>query len=297
MKTLLLPLTILALVPLAVAQTNLVKNADFEGKTAIPWTWTSTSTHVARIEGFDVTGKAKSKAFACTPYTTRLPLKQNVITVANQHYRFRMDVASLWPALASRQGDAGRFRVLLGSQVLLTYSFGAVTSSKPLLRAHLQAAFKAISSGKQPLTIEIYRIYGGLYGRTPRCYVDNVVLEMDPRPNATKYGTGCGPLFSASMLNSSLPYTLMQTVSAPAKPSIGIMVMGTKRLSLTLPGTTCKLFTNLIILTPYAFDSSGLWSSKIPLPSKFKGPVNVQHVIFTKVKTWKILTTDAYAIQ
>ena len=184
----------LLLAGLASGQTNLVQNADFEANSLSPWSHDGNATHNAFVETYDIDGdNTPTKCIACTPYTTTFTVKQgSVQVVQGATYLFRMNLASFWPNpnRAPSQSDAGRFTVTLGTQQVYYVSLGPVYASAPTIRRSVAVSFQANTTGTVDLAIAMHRVYNGLYGRTPRCYVDDVELRMVP--TAKPYGTACG---------------------------------------------------------------------------------------------------------
>ena len=99
------------------------------------------------------------------------------------------------------------------------------------------------------------------------------------------------------MSHASKPYVLDQSIYVATKPSVGLMLLGSKRLLVNIRGTKCTLFTDALVVLPYTPDRNGIWTSKISLPPTFRGPVNLQHVIFTGGPSWQVKATDAYEIR
>ena len=96
---------------------------------------------------------------------------------------------------------------------------------------------------------------------------------------ATPYGIGCGPLLiGAPTFKNELELQL--TKAAPL--AFGQLIIGLKPLSIRIPGVSCYLNTDILLLLPFMTNSAGQATHVLPVPPSLKLIFNLQDVLFQK---------------
>jgi hypothetical protein len=110
--------------------------------------------------------------------TSLLNLEQKVNLTAGVQYSFHADLAMVPHAY---NADGGTLTVYIGAALLISYSFGYVSSLTQIKYATLSTNYMPAASGPQTLSIHFSRGYGE-DGSTPSDYIDNISLQAPAAP-------------------------------------------------------------------------------------------------------------------
>jgi hypothetical protein len=93
-------------------------------------------------------------------------------------------------------------------------------------------------------------------------------VRFTPAPHAAigSIGEGCGPRLSGSVAPSGQDYALDLRLSNAAPLMPGLLVVGTRRVEIGLPGIQCPLLTDVVVSVPFSVDASGTASWKLNFP-------------------------------
>lgn len=92
------------------------------------------------------------------------------------------------------------------------------------------------------------------------------MLALSPLPCAVKaYGAACGAGLQASASQSFTPF-LHVVLEDSSQPPAGWVFAGAQQLSVQIPGTDCRLYTEPLLLLPVALDANGRAVLDLPLP-------------------------------
>ena len=105
---------------------------------------------------------------------------------------------------------------------------------------------------------------------------------------ASPYGKSCAPVLDgAPTFKNKLELKL--TKAAPS--TFGILIIGVKPLSIPIPGTTCYLNTDILILLPFTTNNLGEATHTLPIPSGLKLTFNLQDILFQKQGNRFVITS------
>lgn len=93
-------------------------------------------------------------------------------------------------------------------------------------------------------------------------------IRFTPAPTAAigSIGDGCGPRLSGSVAASGQDYALDLRLTNATPLAPGLLVVGTKRVAIELPGIQCPLLTDVIVSVPFGVDAAGIASWKLAFP-------------------------------
>ena len=233
---------------------SFVTNGDFsQGLTG--WTQTGWADQ-PRVESFDTNGLGASAAFGCNPGNNQTPtlmLEQQIIVVPGVPLEYYIDVAC---SASGFNNDGGQVELRLAGRSMGAHAFGMV-SAAGVYRTVICGRHVATASGMQPLQIVISRTFAGLFGRTPRVYVDNMSLDLAPGP--TFCMTGDRKLGSTVSLDVGGDAGARFVVFvAPQRLASGIVLGGIGTWWLE-PTTTVQLLAGTL-------DNMGAFTTTFPLP-------------------------------
>lgn len=92
----------------------------------------------------------------------------------------------------------------------------------------------------------------------------------------TDYGSSCGPRLTGQerIVGARREVTLAVTHAAALAP--GVLAVGTQRLSLRIPGTSCFVLTNPLLVLPFGTDAHGNGAVTAGIPASFHFAANLQ---------------------
>jgi hypothetical protein len=111
----------------------------------------------------------------------------------------------------------------------------------------------------------------------------------------SSYGSWCGPYLTGSdaMSGQTREFTLQLGGATPG--AAGLLLLGTQRLSLPLPGTVCLLQTDPLVVIPFAVDGNGFATTKLGAPLGLPLAVNLQDVLITQALS--VTSTNGVALR
>jgi hypothetical protein len=262
-------LTVIAvLLAAALPGQNVVKNGDFETGFA-PWK-VSGFMITPKVESFNVTGAGATKAFGWTPSTSAASIEQDITSATSPSsvYELVVDIAVEYPASLALSGPqvSVAVRGFTGGGITLQ-GFRAPPGSKgDVLRRRLTISdVLALTTTKRSVSITVTNYVKGVFGRTPRVYIDNVVVRARRHP----FIGIIGPLTVAGPI----------TMKVKGTPGVNGVVWLSSRLlarPIKIPGLAGELLIDPAVGVPAlagVFDSvSGLLSFQFKnLPPSIAG--------------------------
>ena len=244
------------------AQSNVVKNGDFE--TAMIG-WTESGIGVAPgIQKVDVTGLGASNAFTINPggkvyAPPHAPyvLTQSIIAIPGVEYEFSADVF-VFATANNAQGPMVEVKIGGVSVFKFQRWLGSIKTGS--YREKIAGRFSQLKAGKYDLTIEIQRPKYTANTGTPRISIDDIKLAISAKPSVFIAGD--------RLLGSTW------TLNAEGTPGSAVGVFIAPKLfptSISVPGFRGKFELHLgsmAFLLAGALDAkTGMFSVKLPVPN------------------------------
>lgn len=107
----------------------------------------------------------------------------------------------------------------------------------------------------------------------------SVVFTPGAFCDMVSYGPSCGPGLSGSDSEDGQTRQLTLQVGDAPVSSPGVLVFGTNRLNLMIPGTNCFLLTDIVVSLPAGTDASGLVRKVLSVPFGPQLQANVQAIV------------------
>lgn len=178
------------------------------------------------------------------------------------------------------QGKAGGYaRVDIGGdgtyEVASTWGASVRTQS---------VATKIPASGVLAIRIEIYG-YAAATDATQPAYgvFANATYGYPPRTTATftRYGTSCGPTTAGVVVDKAVTHEFSVELSGATRSAPGVLLIGSQRYNLAIPGTSCRLHSDAILTLPFFTDAAGRAVRTFPAWSRYS-PIKLtfQDVLF-----------------
>ena len=114
--------------------------------------------------------------------------------------------------------------------------------------------------------------------------------------DVTPYGASCGPRLSGSTKSAVRggARQLVLELTRAARSSAGLLVLGSQRLNARIPGTSCFLLANALVVLPFVTDAAG------SAEHKFKFPSSQQFTLFTQdaviSRSLQVTTSNGVAV-
>lgn len=185
MRSPLLLLGMAALVSPLLAQSNVIKNGDFENKMT---NWTAGGEGGSPgIVSADLKGLGTSNAFSIFPggkvfNPPHKPyiLKQSIVIIPKVEYEFSADVMSV---ATGNNAQGPLVEVKIGGVSVFKWQRFVGGIKTGTYREMIAGRFSQAKAGKVDIEIEIQRPKYIYNTRTPRFYIDNIKLAISPRPS------------------------------------------------------------------------------------------------------------------
>ena len=113
--------------------------------------------------------------------------------------------------------------------------------------------------------------------------------------SAVSYGKTCAPSGPSLSASPQLGGELDLHLTSKAPNTLAGRLVGTRRLSLKIPGTSCWLNTDYVLVLPFMTDAKGEHRVRWPIPANVQ--FNVQDILAQKTTSGaRLLTTNGVAI-
>lgn len=108
-----------------------------------------------------------------------------------------------------------------------------------------------------------------------------VMFEPGAFCDIASYGTSCGPRLAGFEEHAAGMRELRLQLNDAAANALGLLIVGTQRLNLQIPGTRCFLNTEPLLSLPFSTDDYGTASRKLAAPLSLTFAINFQDAVIT----------------